>query len=144
MGYLICGIYNERPEMCKRYPESGSYIPDGCSYYWADGQRKGECDPDCQASCCQLPRHQGEPTGPGMPEIAGGLPCKHLIYSETHPALSGDREADTVSGGDREEDRPELDPVELALAEINSRKGDRSRLEALGGGSGAGEGGEKR
>lgn len=142
MGYLICGIYENRPEMCKRYPESGSYVTEQCSFYFADGERKGECDPDCQASCCMLPRHQGEPTGPAMPEIAGGLPCKHVVYSETHPALPGNGEADTAAGGDRAEDKSVPDPIELVLAEIDSRKGDRSRLEKLGGDGGPGEGGE--
>lgn len=144
MGYLVCGIYNERPEMCRRYPESGSYVPDGCAFYFADGERKGACDPDCQASCCSLPRHQGEPTGPAMPEIAGGLPCKHLVYVDVHPALSGDGQADTVPVEDRGDDQPELDPVELALAEIDRRKGNRARLEEMGGRGGSGEGSTKR
>lgn len=141
MGYLICGIYKNRPEACKRYPEPGSYILEQCSYYFADGKRKGECDPECQASCCSLPRHQGEPTSPGLPEIAGGLPCKHLVYSETHPAVSGIGETDTASGGDGEEDRAGTDPIERVLAEIGRRKGDRSRLEEVGQGSRSGEGG---
>lgn len=42
-----------------------------------------------------------------MPEIAGGLPCKHLKYVERHPAhegqVSGIRETDTEPGGDRKE-----------------------------------------
>ena len=90
-----------------------------------------------------LPRHQGEPTGPAMPEIAGGIPCKYLVYSETHPALSGDRKADTVVEEDRGGDREELDPVELALAEIGRHKGDRSRLAEMGSRGGVGEGGDK-
>jgi len=141
MGYLICGIYENRPEMCKRYPELGSYIMEQCSFYFANGERKGECDPECQASCCSEPRHQGEPTGPAMPEIAGGVPCKHLIYVDTHPAMSGNRKADTSPEEDRGDDRKELDPIELALAAINGRKGDRSRLTEMGGGGGSGEGG---
>lgn len=140
MGYLICEIYKDRPEMCKRYPESGSYILEQCSFYFADGKRKGHCDPECQASCCALPRHQGEPTSPALPEIAGGLPCKHLIYSETHPALSGDGKEDTGAGGDGGEDKTGSDPVERVLAEIGRRKGDRSRPAEVGGGGRTGEG----
>lgn len=143
MGYLICGIYEDRPEMCKRYPESGSYIPEQCAFHFADGKRKGSCDPDCQASCCMLPRHQGEPTAPGMPEIAGGLPCKHLEYVDTHPALSSDGKKDTPVEGDGESDRKEPDPLELVLAEINRHKGDRSRLAEVGRGGGTGEGSDK-
>ena len=144
MGYMICEIYDKRPEMCKRYPEPGSYMLDQCSFYFADNERKGACDPNCQASCCTLPRHQGEPTGPAMPEIAGGLPCKHLVYSETHPALSGIGKADTVPEGDRGGDREGPDPVELALAEIDRRKGDRPSLTEVGDRGGAGKGGEER
>lgn len=143
MGYMICGIYEDRPEECKRYPEPGSYMLKQCSFYFADNERKGACDPECQAGCCMLPRHQGEPTGPAVPEIAGGLPCKHLVYAKAHPALSTDRKADTAAGKDRRDDSEELDPVELALAEIDRYKGDRARLAAMGGRNGTGEGGEK-
>lgn len=141
MGYMICEIYEKRPEMCKRYPESGSYIPDQCSFYFVDGERRGRCDPDCQASCCMLPRHQGEPTAPAMPEIAGGLPCKHIVYFETHPTVPGDRPSDTTTGDDRAGDRQESDPVELALAEINSSKGDSARPEQVGRRGRTGKGG---
>jgi hypothetical protein len=144
MGYYICGIYEERPEMCKKYPERDSYIPEGCTFFHTeDGERKGHCDPDCQASCCQLPRHQGEPTSPGLPDIAGGLPCKHLKYVERHPALDEEqaRGGSAPSEGDREEHRSESSPVELALAEINRRKGDRAGAEEVGSRSRPGGGG---
>jgi hypothetical protein len=122
MGFLICGIYDERPEVCKKYPQPGSYVPEGCGYWFdAEGKRGGECDPACQASCCQLPRAGGEPGGAPLPEIAGGEPCKHLVYVERHPALPSDGETDTESTGDRKGDRQEPNPVELALAEINRR-----------------------
>lgn len=124
MGYLICGIYEKRPEMCKKYPERDSYIPEQCSFYFTDDStRKGSCDPECQASCCVLPRHNGDPVAPGMPGIAGGEPCKHLVYVDRHPSLSelpggGGAEPE----GDREEDRGESNPVELALVEIDRSK----------------------
>jgi hypothetical protein len=123
MGYYCCGIYDERPESCRRYPEPGSYVPPTCTFYFADGQRKGACSPECNASCCMLPRAGGEPGGAAMPEIAGGLPCQHLIYVGQHPAVSGIRETDTEPGGDRGEDQPVTDPVELVLAEKRRREG---------------------
>ena len=122
MRQLICEIYEKRPEMCKRYPESGSYVPKQCAFYFVDGERRGNCDPECPAACCMLPRHQGEPTAPAMPEIAGGVPCKHLVYS---PVASSSE----PSGGVIDEDRQGSGPVETALAEIGLRKGDRWRLE---------------
>jgi len=129
MGHYICGIYEERPEVCKKYPESGSYVPESCMYYFADGERKGGCDPDCNASCCFLPRQGGEPGGAPMPEIAGGEPCKHITYVDEHPSRAGAvpsiGEADTGAGGDREEDRPVSDAIELVLAE--KRRGERDR-----------------
>lgn len=134
MGYLICGIYENRPEMCKKYPERDSYIPEGCTYYFTDeGVRKGYCDPECQAACCSLPRHKGDPVGPAMPEIAGGEPCKHLIYVDKHPALEkssggGSSEPEEDRGGDREG----TNPVELALAEIDRGKGSRPGPEKVG------------
>lgn len=145
MGYHICGVYKDRPAMCQRYPERDSYIPEGCTYYFdAEGKRQGFCDPECQAECCRLPRHQGEPTAPAMPEIAGGLPCKYIKYVEHHPAMSSDGEADTEPVIDRGSGGRAPNPLELALAEINSRKGDRTRLEALGGGGRTREGGKER
>ena len=142
MGYYVCGIYDKRPEMCRKYPERDSYIPEQCSFSWdAEGVRRGECDPECGATCCLLPRLNGEPGAAAMPEIAGGLPCRHLVYSETHPAMSGERKEDTVSEEDRGGDRPEPNPLELALAEIDRRKGDRSSLEEMGGGGRSGKSG---
>jgi len=51
-----------------------------------------------------------------MPEIAGGEPCRHIIYVEQHPAMSSIRETDTAAGGDREGHRPIDDAIELVLA----------------------------
>lgn len=127
MGYYICGIYERRPEMCRRYPELGSYQPESCTYYFADGKRKGFCDPECGAACCFLPRQGGEPGAPALPEIAGGEPCKYIIYVEQHPAMSGDGGGDTEPREDRGGDREESDPVESVLAEMGVRKGGRSR-----------------
>jgi len=122
MNRLVCGIYDERPEVCRRYPEQGSYIPEKCSFWFdAEGQRGGECDPDCQASCCMLPRLDGEPGGAPLPEIAGGRPCKYVVSTDALSALPSDREGATEPVADREGDREKLNPVELALAEINRR-----------------------
>ena len=141
MGYYVCEIYKDRPEMCKKYPERDSYIPESCTFYWTDdGTRKGSCDPECKAACCRLPRHQGEPVGPGLPEIAGGLPCKYLEYTDSHPGLKDGGDS-SPSVGDREEDRQGSSPLELALAEINSRKGNLSRTQEVGPGGRTGGGG---
>jgi hypothetical protein len=85
MSYLVCGIYDRRPAMCRKYPEPTSWMPDSCGFYFADGERKGCCYLECQAACCMEPRVGGEPGGAPMPEIAGGLPCKHLISVDEPP-----------------------------------------------------------
>ena len=142
MGYHICGIYGERPEMCKRYPERDSYIPEECAYYFANGERKGECDPDCDATCCKLPRHNGEPNAPAMPDIAGGIPCKHLIYSETHPAIPGGG-GDSKSGEDQAGGGEEPNPLELALSEIDRRRSGIAAVEGVGAAAREGSSGKK-
>jgi len=62
-----------------------------------------------------------------MPEIAGGEPCKHIIYVERHPAVSDIGEADTAVGGDREDHRPISDAIELVLAAKRSGEGSGNR-----------------
>lgn len=125
MGYYSCGIYERRPEMCRKYPERDSYIPATCGYSWdAEGVRRGSCDPDCGAACCLLPRLNGEPGGAPMPEIAGGASCKYLVYKDAHPAMSSERASDTAARENRSGDKPAPSPLEVAVAEINSRKGD--------------------
>lgn len=129
MGNYCCGIYDQRPEMCKRYPEPGSYVPDVCTFYFSDGERKGSCDPNCNSSCCFLPRVGGEPGASPMPEIAGGEPCKHISYVSRHPALGdvpGERPTDPISGADREGDRPSSDAIELVLAAKRGSEGSGS------------------
>ena len=74
MSYLVCGIYKDRPEVCKTYPRAGSYMPESCGYRFTnrmDGEsgRKGDCYLECQAACCMLPRQGGEPGGAPLPEI---------------------------------------------------------------------------
>lgn len=141
MGFLICGIYERRPEMCRKYPERDSYTPSGCTYTFdAEGKRQGFCDPHCQASCCMLPRKDGEPGGAPLPTIAGGLPCKHLQYVEKHPALPNDGQADPDGGGDSGEDRAEPNPLQLVLAEIRGRQRRRDLAASLGMRGGAKEG----
>lgn len=121
MSFLVCGIYEERPDVCKKYPERGSYQPQGCTYYFTEQGRQGDCDPYCQAACCMLPRADGLPGGAPLPEIAGGRPCKYLITAEQHPIITGDRTdngtADTRLAGNPEEDREGLNPVERILAD---------------------------
>lgn len=85
MGYWVCEIYEQRPKACRDYPQPGHWVPESCAYYFENGERKGDCDPECQSSCCMQPRVDGEPGGAAMPEIAGGMPCKHLVYVDRHP-----------------------------------------------------------
>ena len=85
MSYLVCGIYEKRPEVCKTYPRPDSYHPDACGYYFTGEERKGRCYLDCQASCCSLPREGGEPGGAPLPEVAGGEPCRHLESVDRPP-----------------------------------------------------------
>lgn len=79
-----CGAYGSRPDFCKNYPTLSSFIPPGCTYYFHNGQRHGECDPSScgENNCCSYPREGGEPEGKSLDSFAGGLPCKHLIWDE--------------------------------------------------------------
>lgn len=85
MSYYVCGIYDTRPESCRRYPQRDSYRFDCCGYYFKADERKGSCYLDCQASCCMEPRKDGEPGGVGLQEVLGGMPCKHLVLVDTPP-----------------------------------------------------------
>jgi hypothetical protein len=64
-----------------------------------------------------------------MPEVAGGLPCKHITYVSSVPSI---RETDTAAGGDREEHRPVDDALELVLAAKRSREGGSSGTPPVG------------
>lgn len=76
-----CGIYEDRPKLCKDYPTVSHYQPPECTYYFVGAERRGECN--CgEAACCTLPREGGEPGGSPLPDEAGGLPCKHLTWDE--------------------------------------------------------------
>lgn len=88
MGW-VCGIYEKRPDICKKYPVAESYLPPSCGFFFGgNGVREGQCLPECDASCCKLPREGGEPGGAPIPEIAGGLPCRHLVYTEKEITFS--------------------------------------------------------
>jgi len=76
-----CGIYKDRPEVCRKYPSIDHYVPAECTYYFAGTERKGECACD-EAACCAVPREGGKPGGTPLPEEAGGEPCKHIVYEE--------------------------------------------------------------
>lgn len=40
----------------------------------------------CQENiCCAYPREGGEPEGVSLDELAGGEPCKHLVWEEVQP-----------------------------------------------------------
>ena len=76
-----CAIYETRPKVCRDYPKLEHYLPKECTYYFEDGERKGTCSCDV-AACCQIPRQHGEPGGAPLPEIAGGKPCRHIVWEE--------------------------------------------------------------
>jgi hypothetical protein len=77
-----CGIYETRPDVCRTYPKADSYVPPNCTYIFTGEKREGECACD-KGSCCSLPRQGGEPGGAPLPEVAGGEPCKHLVWEES-------------------------------------------------------------
>lgn len=97
-----CGIYDDRPEVCREYPTNYSFVPSSCGFHFpGDGKRHGKCLPECDASCCKLARQYGEPGGTPMPEILDGLPCKHLEYKEDYqfaPHESSDTTVIEVDG----------------------------------------------
>lgn len=76
-----CGIYEQRPEICKDYPKIDHYMPEECTYTFTGDKRGGSCACDI-AACCNTPRENGEPGGAPIPSIAGGKACKHLIWEE--------------------------------------------------------------
>jgi len=76
-----CAIYDQRPPECQSYPLIDSYLPEQCTYYFVGNERRGECACD-EGACCAIPRDGGEPTASHLPDIAGGLPCKHLVLDE--------------------------------------------------------------
>lgn len=87
----VCGIYENRPMLCRRFPQPGSYIPESCGYHFSgNGTRIGRCLKECEASCCKLPRVDGLPDGTGLPSAAGGLPCKYLQYTEDDVEFEGE------------------------------------------------------
>ena len=85
MSFLICGIYKDRPEVCRTYPRPSSYLLSSCGYRFFDQQRVGGCYLECQASCCLQTRLNGEPDGSPLSEIAGGEPCRYLIAVDDAP-----------------------------------------------------------
>lgn len=76
-----CGIYDQRPELCRKYPQIYHYTPGECTFWFAGSERFGSCECDVGA-CCSVPREKGEPGGAVIPEESGGLPCKHLVWED--------------------------------------------------------------
>lgn len=86
-----CGIYAERPRVCREYPKIDSWTPKECTYTFYNGERYGKCDCGV-AACCAVPREKGLPGGSDLPASAGGLPCKHLVVeSEKTSAVTLNR-----------------------------------------------------
>ena len=76
-----CSIYDDRPKLCVDYPTVSHYTPPECTYTFVDGERFGECGCGVGA-CCATPRELGMPGGAAIPEVAGGKPCKYLVWVE--------------------------------------------------------------
>lgn len=77
----LCGIYDQRPQNCRDYPKIDQYMPEECTYVFVGQERRGECACGIGA-CCNVPRRDGEPGETALPTIAGGRPCKHLVWKE--------------------------------------------------------------
>ena len=91
-----CGIYSSRPKFCQDYPRVTDFIPPGCTYSFLGSERTGTCQPEiCQENiCCAYPREGGEPEGLSLDSLAGGQPCKHLVWQE----LEGEKQASDSDG----------------------------------------------
>ena len=75
--------------MCREYPKIDSYLPPSCGFFFGGGGiREGRCLEECDASCCKLPRRNGEPGEGALPEVAGGLPCRHLVEVDEKVSFS--------------------------------------------------------
>ena len=95
-----CGIYENRPQFCRDYPKVTDFLPEGCTYCFIGERRHGECDPtSCQENCCcAYPREEGEPEGASLDELAGGLPCRHLVWVDVEEEeKQADADYDDVS-----------------------------------------------
>lgn len=85
-----CSIHENKPEICKKYPEVDSWRPSECTYAFDDkGQRQGSCSCD-KGLCCATPRAGGVPGGASIPAEAGGLPCKYLVWESKEKTASVD------------------------------------------------------
>jgi hypothetical protein len=100
-----CGIYEDRPEVCKKYPTVSHYQPSECTYHFMGSERRGECA--CgESACCSIPRENGEPGGAPLPAEAGGEPCKHIVeVSEIVKEASGGEEISSQSDAFEELER---------------------------------------
>lgn len=91
-----CSIYENRPEICRVYPKVDHYIPPQCTYYFKGEERQGSCACN-DGACCASPRKDGEPGGVPMPQVAGGLPCKHLVWEESEQEKTAEPTVKTAS-----------------------------------------------
>ena len=91
-----CGIYDQRPQVCKDYPKVDQYMPEECTFTFNGSERRGDCA--ChEGVCCNTPRENGEPGGAAMPSIAGGKPCKHLVWQELEVPLEKKASSDQAT-----------------------------------------------
>ena len=98
-----CAIYKARPARCVEYPVQGDFIPPGCTFRFNGNERSGTCQPEVcgENNCCNWPREGGEPTAKSLDALAGGLPCKHLIWvEEPEPKVASFEEEVSASPGE--------------------------------------------
>jgi len=77
---VYCADYENRPPSCSGFPPPRSYRPPSCGYDRQDSPEEPHCNPDCLASCCLVPREEGQPDGVALPFEEGGLSCRHLTW----------------------------------------------------------------
>lgn len=77
---VYCTIYEDRPDHCINFPAFGKPRPDTCGFELIDRPFESRCNPNCLASCCLVPREEGQPDGIALPFAEGGRICRHLAW----------------------------------------------------------------
>jgi hypothetical protein len=90
-----CSIQDNKPDICKKYPTIDHYMPPECTYTFVGDKREGKCECNVGA-CCNVPREGGLPGGAPMPSIAGGKPCKYLVWVNV---MDEEKEKEDAMGG---------------------------------------------
>lgn len=81
-----------------------------CGYFFpGDGTRHGKCEVECEAACCKMPRLDGIPDNPALPEAAGGLPCRYLEYTDEPVAIGEETVVEFDTELEPQSDDPEME-----------------------------------